>query len=260
MTTLHDGFSSETYDPVAAPFRGFRAFLIDDLEKRRPLPEGKPRGVVPDEAFESGAAANGAARRGSLRGIFMTDWVWGSGVNHARCMYESYTAMRVHNPAVIKADCDCGFWAYTNGDHYLSVGGPAALGVVEAWGRVVVGPDGFRAEKARIVGLCFPTPRPEQDDEVAEDSARVTRTNPLMAAFLAWSALLKGSRPEPTEQHQLAIQRAARPWEQVDDGLRADVRRLYPDVRIFDSVAQMQAEYPLSDLRGLLPEREAEGA
>lgn len=47
--------------------------------------------------------------------------------------------------------CQCGFWAY---DEAGFTPHGSVVGVIEGYGKVTVGTKGFRAEKARIVGLC----------------------------------------------------------------------------------------------------------
>lgn len=47
--------------------------------------------------------------------------------------------------------CSCGFWAY---DEASFAPQGVVLGVIEAYGKTTIGTKGFRAEKARIVGLC----------------------------------------------------------------------------------------------------------
>jgi hypothetical protein len=59
-------------------------------------------------------------------------------------------------------DCACGFWAYTNGsnDYYngssFCYGDGLVAGIVKGYGRCVVGPRGFRAEKCELVALILP--------------------------------------------------------------------------------------------------------
>ena len=268
MSTLHDGFSSSTFEPVAEPFRGFRAFLIDDYERRRPQPYLTPRRRLTSNEFAAGGTAHGAALRGSLRGIFMSDYVWGPGANEAVCMAISPWRATRPTHASIRAECDCGFWAYTNGDHYLSVPGPAALGIVEAWGRMIIGPHGFRAEKARIVALTFPAPLAQEEDDIPPPAATVTRATVLggvLAWLKSWTDILASTPPGAPVPNPPTVNRAAHPWEQVTPSLARAVRRLYPKAQVYDSVTEMQAAHPLTDTTRLLdevtaqPEPEVEG-
>jgi len=48
--------------------------------------------------------------------------------------------------------CNCGFWVYF-GEGARSFSGPVA-GVVDGWGETIIGPEGFRCQKAKIVALA----------------------------------------------------------------------------------------------------------
>ena len=60
--------------------------------------------------------------------------------------------------SVPNEDCTCGFYAFWNPDEQsqVSVRFPV-LGVIEGFGRTLIGDRGFRCEKARIVALHVPT-------------------------------------------------------------------------------------------------------
>lgn len=84
---------------------------------------------------------------------------WAPGENRAVCR-----RIRVPHPAapghglVPLEDCGCGFWAYwavpdTPNPHKF---GLPVLGVVEGYGRTLIGDKGFRCARARILGLHFP--------------------------------------------------------------------------------------------------------
>lgn len=90
---------------------------------------------------------------GLLRGV--KDF-WQPGVNQARCL----PAMSVPHPFELVPDenCACGFWAYWEiQQHDMGVvGSLPVVGVVRASGQVIMGPRGFRAQKAEIVALHLP--------------------------------------------------------------------------------------------------------
>lgn len=291
---LHDGFSSTNYQPVAETFFGFRAFTVNTRGRLCPSGAGVPPNVV------DGGQPH-TVYRGSLHGIWKSGYRWGAGFNTAECLRPARhnKLIGVYGPGGVRRtiehqlmlpECDCGFWAYTNGEHLLSMsgGGPVALGIVEGWGRMVLGPHGFRAEKARIVALYLggdvkpakeshlPV-RIDSAEAVMQDSVRramsviLTLFGVVVADAAARSRLLGRllGKPRPyagrpsrfaqggvvaTAPKNLgAVEATPRPWELLTDDLRDAVRRCYPAARIFDSVADMQREYPLSDLRGLLP-------
>lgn len=62
----------------------------------------------------------------------------------------------------VEPDCSCGFYAYHNraqaDQELFNPFNMHAVGVVEGYGRVVLGPLGWRAQKARIVALATPYP------------------------------------------------------------------------------------------------------
>jgi hypothetical protein len=84
-----------------------------------------------------------------------TGFGWPNGVAQAEC--GSYWPFRGADDACsgIAPDCSCGFYAFwspVDSEHELTTG--QVVGVIEAWGKVVMGTLGFRAEKARIVGVA----------------------------------------------------------------------------------------------------------
>lgn len=283
-SSLHDGFSSATFEPVAQPFRGFRAFRIDMGHRDpRTVAPTNPPSPVDFASFAGGVLSSSAP--GALRGIFKNEYAWGPGVNVASCLGNpgwlmlargGTTALWPHEEPIL-ADCDCGFWAYTSGDHFLSVNGPAAVGVVEAWGRMIIGPHGFRAEKARILGLTFPFVTAAEDDDDDEEvdreeprassqgtaTVRLPRPGSFQAAGARVVHSLQSSlaralgapAPPPITPPPAALN-AHHPWELVTPELRERVRAMYPDVRFFDTVAALQAAFPLTDTRPMLPAAE----
>jgi len=86
-----------------------------------------------------------------LRLLGMRDY-WEPGENTARCLGE----FMAHD--VPARRCGCGFWAYwepqsAGGDP--SAGPAPVLGVIQGYGRTLIGPKGFRCAKARIVAICL---------------------------------------------------------------------------------------------------------
>jgi hypothetical protein len=57
-------------------------------------------------------------------------------------------------------ECACGFYAYHSGDVYYATAGPGCRvqGVIEGYGRMILGTKGYRAQKARILAICGPPP------------------------------------------------------------------------------------------------------
>lgn len=52
--------------------------------------------------------------------------------------------------------CSCGFYAYWKPSPCISPNPDRIIGVIEGFGRTLIGNRGFRSEKARITGLCIP--------------------------------------------------------------------------------------------------------
>lgn len=108
---------------------------------------------------------------GILCGIYYQT-VWKPGENKARCfrsvpavasmislgmhdLLEVLLAQRESKHSAAEPSCSCGFYAYTS----ESIDYPKReifSGVIEGYGKCVLGTHGFRAQKARIVALCIP--------------------------------------------------------------------------------------------------------
>lgn len=110
----------------------------------------------------------------------------------------------------MEATCGCGFYAYHASEQRYATNGPGCrvVGVVEAYGKVVLGTTGFRAEKARILGVVVPPvteasknradlERTIQDirDGIAELAYRGSRKwwrNPIVATYAGLAVVVTG--------------------------------------------------------------------
>jgi hypothetical protein len=85
-------------------------------------------------------------------------YTWLTGTNTALCMTEQLSGrQQPDNHELIALNCGCGFWAYYTGrvlQHYPA--GQTVMGIIEGFGRVVVGTLGFRCEYAIIRCLIAP--------------------------------------------------------------------------------------------------------
>lgn len=98
---------------------------------------------------------------------------WTAGTNTATCMAtgRSIRAVLSGEPnwahELLSMDCSCGFYAYFDTSDNVDQRrfckpdnedgkGLTVTAVIKAWGRMVVGEYGFRAEKAEVVGLVRP--------------------------------------------------------------------------------------------------------
>lgn len=111
---------------MTAPTSFQRGFGTDEA----PLALGTVRGI---REWTIDRSNNLIGRRGHS---------WRPGVNRARCSSPR---------ADVALNCTCGFYAYWRPPRPRR---GSMIGVVEGWGKVVVGPKGFRCEKARIVALA----------------------------------------------------------------------------------------------------------
>ena len=96
------------------------------------------------------------------------NYQWHEGLNRATCMLSmqekaSRRARNIPECSYPTKRCSCGFYAYYDVDTWSQHPSSAAKfqrihGVIEGYGRCVVGSKGFRAENALIVALLIPEP------------------------------------------------------------------------------------------------------
>jgi hypothetical protein len=84
------------------------------------------------------------------------NYFWKPGINVADCRATDLDFPEEGHKAP-DAGCTCGLYARYRWDRVSAHGGwnGTAVGVIEASGRVILGTQGFRAEKAKIVALCI---------------------------------------------------------------------------------------------------------
>lgn len=102
------------------------------------------------------------------------------------------------------ADCSHGFYSLLDVDHFNSNGPGYIDGMIEGYGEVIAGPDGFRCEKAKIVALVLPNADGalgtiEEEKQNAEKAAKPKRkwrrdsdVPPRLVAFLSRHDELNG--------------------------------------------------------------------
>lgn len=272
--TRKEDFSTDLYrEPVSAPLLGFRAFMVDNSPWRSATTTPAPTQLA-DDAPAPTEGAFGIVGRGLLRSVFMSGYRWGIERNTATCMAGSKTdEQEVEHADLLAPSCLCGLWAYTGGAHDLTVPGPAAFGIVEGWGRMVVGPNGFRAERARIRAIMFPTPADvdglDEEPDVtvwpSGGSAAVAKAGHVLGTALTQmgnaiaqlgdnDATQKPLPPKPTPSQQM------REAVTANAELRAAVRLRYPNLPVFDRLAAMFDEFPLSSTESMLTPKEDDDA
>lgn len=156
-----------------------------------------------------------------------TVWPW-TPVFEARCQRGeivatgkySFGPAAAHDPAdVPNAECSCGIYAKHKPLGNIGPGHGRVFGVIEAWGKVELGTNGFRAQKARLVALGGALP----DTMVVK-----------MAS--SWNDLLTIGDPQPIG---------------IGDETMSALGELYR-VPTFAAVADMWEEYPPGDVVELL--------
>lgn len=96
-----------------------------------------------------------------LRAMGSSEYGWEKGVNKAECIYKTKSFFKqpgmVEHENAPDATCSCGFYATHTPE--LAIDDPicwsprTVFGVVEATGKILIGKNGLRAEKAKIVAL-----------------------------------------------------------------------------------------------------------
>ncbi|KAE8763915.1 hypothetical protein [Georgenia thermotolerans] len=154
---------------------------------------------------------------GRLTGVFFPQ-VWQPGENRASCFHDGGVvvrepdgrlAVRGYSVRDIGAahglqGCTCGFYAYYRADPYAR---PRRVsGIIEGYGRVVLGTKGFRAQKARLVALVLPEELPGSENAPTDavpadgrlapgDGARVRERYPDVAVFPREEAMVVAFPP-----------------------------------------------------------------
>ena len=122
-----------------------------------PLVIGALRGRRNFKVMEHLEADNLADAKVVLTSPSHSDFTWFDGENIALCGCMRYSSTNPetekHTPGEMHAGC--GFYAYTNHKYFEYEHNTQAIGVVEGYGRMTVGDLGFRAQKARILGISF---------------------------------------------------------------------------------------------------------
>lgn len=146
--------------------------------------------------------------------------MWMPGVNHAVCKYVDEHKPPVEVDAAGRG-CGCGFWAYWQPqEHDLGRNSLPVLGVIEGTGRTLIGPRGFRSQKARIIALHLPF-------QIVPEVRRA-----------GWYDAF--SEPEAVSVSEAELDRSAAWMAVIEDRLA----QMYPDARIFSERKALIAAYP----------------
>lgn len=162
--------------------------------------------------------------------------------------------------------CSCGYYAYFDDGSNPHHGSDCVRGVIEGFGTVTVGSRGFRAEKARLVALIDPKSRDgglpldgaarwfEQHDILAPLSFVFSVLGGVfgLVAMIMWATVsLWGLTMIPLWLGIVLLGYLSMRSIYVPDAPTPDskfdlVRRNYPDIPVYRTVAAALAEHPLT--------------
>lgn len=144
-----------------------------------------------------------------------------------------------------KSRCGCGYWAYwdsagLSANRFSSTGnGLPVLGVIEGFGRVLIGEKGFRSQKARIIALA----------PAFSIQAEVTpRNRGTYWDELSFTRAAPGTE-EFEEEAQIALQaqQHADAWMAV---IQDRLGQMYPGARVFATAAGLLASVKIEGKPG----------
>jgi hypothetical protein len=176
-----------------------------------------------------GRRSFGVTADGRLTGLYYNQ-VWQAGENVAACHHDDGVVVRRPDGGIVVRwsssreigaghglqGCTCGFYAYYREDPYSRA--RRISGVVEGYGRVILGTAGFRCEKARILALLLPDAHSGAGEPAPEWRRPDDPTGQLP---------LDGVTPVETTEVEVTSIRAA-----------------YPDVAFFAREEDMLAAHP----------------
>lgn len=162
-------------------------------------------------------------------------------------------------PADMKPDCACGFYSYKDQPTF-GLGG--VVGIIDGWGKTIVGDNGYRTEKAKIVALVLPTN--SRNQIIKRDNVQLTTG--YLFAFIATMALLSGKWIDGAALMLVSAMwlaswwysiryistTVAHPSESLYESIvtpseAAKVRRQYPDVPVYNTIEEAKQAHPLGE-------------
>jgi hypothetical protein len=166
---------------------------------------------------------------------------WDIGVNTAKCMsfgvnltwdWDRNHWVGLTGEAHSLEGCNCGFYAVFDPSK-TGYGSLPISGMIEGWGEVILGPHGFRAQKAKIVALCLP-PLPHPD----KVRATIQGQRVLIGKEYAKPLGIVDEGPHP----------------RLPDEYNCGLRQAYKGVPVFNNTRQMFEAFPID--RGEVPVEE----
>lgn len=194
-------------------------------------------------------------------------YIYRPGENQASCLLmddlsqfgptrSGETLSEVIGHRLSSADCTCGFWAYNDPDRLGTLDGGPITGIIEGYGHVTYGPHGFRASKARIVALVSQQ-HPGFALRIWKMYLRAVKAT-FLVAFVSWTIWAVVSQDFDLARivPHLAIALTVPlvlPLSLLTPNYLIhrqtsfeELSRNYPGVRIFDTVEEAVAAFPLS--------------
>ncbi len=204
-------------------------------------------------------------------------------------------AQKVPEHVVPAEGCGCGFWAYHEGA--AKFGNAGLVGVIEASGRTIIGTQGIRTERAKIVALSLPATKPATKAQSASWREHwlagvgitlaavlsvtvgmifgpiqngsmwwaIPLFGPVLAypftlmAWLDWRRLRRRARDVAFTPMSITMRFPGEvDYPDLTPDLIDRVLENYPDVRVFPSVAAMLAEFPVSQALRPSPDTDPE--
>jgi hypothetical protein len=166
-----------------------------------------------------------------------TGYAWPDSVLEAQC--GNGRSHQVPTEADNGNRCGCGFWGYwgmmelANGGMFASsTSGLPVLGVIEGYGRVLLGEKGFRSQKAKIIALA----------PAFSVQAEVTPRFPGRTYQQTYDPYLDFAREHKSEEEEAQVKERA---QQHADAWMAVIQdrlgQLYPGARVFATAAGLLA-------------------
>lgn len=172
-----------------------------------------------------------------------TGIIWRPGNNIAKC-----NNMLHRQDSVPLTWCTCGFYAYHSVRQAkasgFGLGSTSVLAVIEASGICLVGPEGFRAQKARVAAICLPPWRPD----------RLLHLLTLVASINIWllitAIVATGSTPVHVRWWGLVLNVVTAQTVLVAIHVRRvlplqkQISKHYPKVKFYWSLRRFKKDYP----------------
>jgi hypothetical protein len=226
-------------------------------ELERPSALGRVRGVRQFRITKYGY------HEGMLTGLFFRT-IWNPRINQATCPSVARNAEQALGWADLEESCTCGFYANLDSPPVADLG--CVIGIIEGWGNTVIGEDGFRCERAKIVALVIGRVLGKRFTYLALSiasflfvtgwafiidafslSPRVPLISYILITFSLLGMIFIASFPFHAHRYRnLAISVRGR---YIDPELAKKVKERYPNIEVFHSLKKAKRKYPLGRVR-----------